>query len=251
MKAAAYLSVEHRAGRDVVCELRSAAPLTLLPVRGGTGPAVVHLVSSAATPLGGDEVTLIVRVGPGASLRLAGVAAAVALPGPHGAPSRSVVRLHAAPRASVAYLPEPTVITSRARHTAELHADLAADACLHTREVLVLGRAGERPGVLTTSVSVTRGGRPVLRQRLAIGDPALDASVAYLAGKRVVATDLRIGGDIDGDPGRPAGGEWWSRTSLAAGGTLTTALADDAVTALRHLGGPPADAYPAGCRTDR
>ncbi len=231
MRADAYLSVERRGGRDVVCDLRSAAPLMLLPVRGSTGPAVVHLVGSAANPLGGDEVTLTVRVGAGASLRLSGVAAAVALPGPHGAPSRSVVRLHAAARASLAYLPEPTVITSRARHAAELHADLAADACLHTREVLVLGRTGERPGVLTTSTSVTRGGRPVLRQQLAIGDPALDASVAYLAGRRVLATDLQIG---DGE--RPAaGGEWWSRTPLAAGGTLTTALADDAVTALRHL----------------
>jgi len=231
VKADAYLSVEHRAGRDVVCELRSAAPLTLLPVRGATGPAVVHLVSSAAHPLGGDEVTLTVSVGPGAALRLAGVAATVALPGPHGTPSSAAVRLEVAAGGSVAYLPEPTVVTARARHTASLRADLAADACLHSREVLVLGRAGERPGVLTTATTVVRGGVPVLRQRLTVGDPDLDASVAYLAGKRVLATDLRVGGD----PCPPASGEWWSRTPLAAGGTLTTALADDAVTAQRRL----------------
>jgi urease accessory protein len=99
----------------------------------------------------------------------------------------------------------------RARHTASLRADLAADACLHAREVLVLGRAGERPGVLTTATTVVRGGVPVLRQRLTVGDPDLDASVAYLAGKRVLATDLRVGGD----PCPPASGEWWSRTPLA------------------------------------
>jgi urease accessory protein len=230
VKADAYLSVERRGDRDVVGELRCAPPLRLLPVRGATGPAVVHLVSSAAHPLGGDEVTLTVHVGAGASLRLCGVAATVALPGP-GAESRVAVRLRAGAGASVSYLPEPTVITARACHTASLEVDLAGDACLHTREVLVLGRAGERPGVLTTSMSVARGGVPVVRQHLTVGDPDLDASAAFLAGKRVLATALHV----DDAPRPPASGEWWSRTPLAAGGTLTTALADDAVTAQRHL----------------
>ncbi len=233
MRAEARLEVEHRGGRDVVRVLRSAAPLTLIPARGTSGPAVVHLVGSAASPLGGDELALTVRVGPGAALVLTGIAAAVALPGPHGAPSHSLVDLRLAEGASAEYLPEPTVVTARARHRAELAADLAADARLRTREVLVLGRAGERPGTLTTTTTVVRGGRPVLRQRLTVGDPALDASVAYLAGKRVLATELCL----DATCPEPASGEWWSRSPLAAGGTLTTVLADDAVTALRHLGG--------------
>ncbi|MGH3880524.1 MAG: urease accessory protein UreD [Actinophytocola sp.] len=231
MRAEALLAVEHTDGRDVVRVLRCAAPLTLVPARRRTGPALVHLVSSAATPLGGDELALTVHVGPCAALELRGIAATVALPGPHGAPSRSVVRLHLAAGSTTTYLPEPSVITARARHTAELHADLAADACLRVREVLVLGRTGERPGTLVTTTNVTRAGRPVLRQQLTVGDPALDASTAHLAGKRVLATDLHL----DDRTCEPASGEWWSRTSLAAGGTLTTALADDAVTALRHL----------------
>ena len=241
MKADAHLSVEHRAGRDVVAELRCAPPLRLLPVRGATGPAVVHLVSSAAHPLGGDEVTLTVHVGPGASLRLSGVAATVALPGPCGAPSRIAVHLSAGAGAAVSYLPEPTVITARARHRASLAVDLAADACLHTREILVLGRAGERPGTLTTSLSVVRGGRPVVRQQLTVGDPDLDASAAGLAGKRVVATVLHV----DDIARPPASGQWWSRTPLAAGGTLTTVLADDAATAHRLLQPGESDAPPA------
>ncbi|HEY0454189.1 urease accessory protein UreD [Actinophytocola sp.] len=233
MRASAALGIERVAGRDVVRVLRSAAPLTLMPVRpnGSGGPAVVHLLNSAAAPLGGDDLTLTVHVGPGATLVLTGIAATLALPGSHGAPSRMAVHLRLAEEASVDHLPEPTVITARARHAAVLTADLAPGARLHTREVLVLGRAGERPGALTTSTNVTRAGRPVLRQHLTIGDPDLDASVAYLAGKRVLATDLRV----DDTSPEPASGEWWSRTPLAAGGTLTTALADDAVTALRHL----------------
>ncbi len=224
MRARACLEVERDgAGRSVVRTLRSAAPLTLIPVR---GEPVVHLVNSAASPLGGDELELTVRVGPGACLRLTGIAATVALPGP-GATSRSTVHLELGAGAVLTYLPEPTVITARANHEATLHAALGAGAVLHYREILVLGRAGERPGGLTTTLHATREGHPVLRQQLTIGDP----SIATLAGHRVLATELHL----DDTTPSPTSGEWWSRTPLAAGGTLTTALANDAVTAQRLL----------------
>ena len=224
MKAHAQLAVERdAAGRSVVRTLRSAAPLTLIPVRGAP---VVHLVNSAASPLGGDELTLTVRVGPHACLTLTGIAAAVALPGPHGERSRSTVHIELDEGATVTYLPEPTVITRRARHESVLTATLAEGAHLHTRETVVLGRAGEAPGELTTALHVTRAGRPVLRQSLTV-------TSEMLMGKRVLATELSTSDDRD-----TASGEWWSRTRLAAGGTLTTALADDAVTALRELAAP-------------
>jgi urease accessory protein len=229
VKAHARLTACFDGTRTVLRELRSMAPLTLFPRRGRGPVAVVHLVNSATSPLGGDDLLLSVHVGPGASLRLSGVAATLALPGLHGEGSVSTVSVVVEEGGSVEYLPEPTVITARARHTAVFRASLAADAYLHTREVLVLGRAGERPGSLTTSSHVTRGSAPVLRQTLSIGDSTLDSSLAVLASRRVLATDLVVGG-----PDLPAAsGEWWSRTPLAAGGTLTTSLAPDAVTALR------------------
>ena len=218
MRAAALLEVE-RGG--VVRTLRSASPLTLIPVR---GRPVVHLVNSAASPLGGDELTLTVRLGPHACLTLAGIAATVALPGQHGERSRTTVRVELADGARLAYLPEPTVVTRRARHDAVLVADLAEDAHLHTRETIVLGRAGEQPGELTTTLHVTRDGHPVLRQTLTV-------TREVLLGRRVLATELSTSDDRETESG-----EWWSRTRLAAGGTLTTSLADDAVTATRHLG---------------
>ncbi|HEY3467559.1 MAG TPA: urease accessory protein UreD [Amycolatopsis sp.] len=228
MKAHARLTACFDGSRTVLRELRSMAPLTLFPRRGRGATAVVHLVNSATSPLGGDDLLLTIRVGPGASLRLSGVAATLALPGPHGEPSLSTVDVEVAEGGSLEYLPEPTVVTARARHTAVFRASLAADAYLHTREVLVLGRAGERPGALTTSLSVTRGAVPVLRQTFSVGS-VLDASLAVLASRRVLATDLVVGG-----PELPAAsGEWWSRSPLAAGGTLTTSLAPDAVTALK------------------
>ncbi|MCR6484215.1 urease accessory protein UreD [Amycolatopsis sp. OK19-0408] len=231
MKAHARLTACFDGTRTVLRELRSMAPLTLFPRRRSGPAAVVHLVNSATSPLGGDDLLLSIHVGPGASLRLSGVAATLALPGLHDEGSISTVSVVVEEGGSLEFLPEPTVITARARHTAEFLASLAPDAYLHTREVLVLGRAGERPGSLTTSSHVTRGSVPVLRQTLTIGDSTSDESLAVLAGRRVLATDLVVGG-----PDRPAAsGEWWSRSPLAAGGTLTTSLAPDAVTALKGL----------------
>ncbi|MFD9962046.1 urease accessory protein UreD [Amycolatopsis sp. NPDC058986] len=232
MKAHARLVVCRDGERTILRELCSVAPLMLYPRRGSGAAAVVHLVNSATSPLGGDELTLTVHVGPGAALRLSGVAATLALPGPRGERSHSTVDIEVAAGGVLEYLPEPTVVTARARHTAVLRASVAPGGYFHTREVLVLGRAGERPGELTTSQHVTRGAVPVLHQTLTIGDSTLDSSLAQLAGNRVLATDLVVGG-----PELPAAsGEWWSRSPLAAGGTLTTSLAPDAVTALRHLG---------------
>jgi urease accessory protein len=207
------------------------APLTLFPQRRGGSAAVVHLVNSATSPLGGDELTLTVRVGPGARLRLSGVAAMIALPGPHDEASMSTVDIEIGAGGELEYLPEPTVVTARARHFSELRASLAAEARLRTREVLVLGRAGEEPGRLTVSQQVIRAGIPLLRQTLEIGDAELDASLAHLAGRRVLATELIVGDEHR----EPAGGDWWSVTPLTGCGSLATALAFDAVTAQRDL----------------
>jgi urease accessory protein len=132
------------------------------------------------------------------------------------------------------------VITGRARHESTLHADLAQTAELRVREVLVLGRAGERPGRLRAATHVIRDGRPLIRQQLDIGDPTMQDSAAYLAGRRVLGTDILINNDTP----QPCGGDWCALTPLAGGGSLATALAHDAVTVQRSLdsmrGGTPA-----------
>ncbi|KDN23625.1 urease accessory protein UreD [Amycolatopsis rifamycinica] len=239
MKAHARLTACFDGSRTVLRELCSMAPLTLFPRRRSGPTAVVHLVNSATSPLGGDDLTLSIHVGPGAALRLSGVAATLALPGPHGEGSLSTVEVVVEAGGSLEYLPEPTVVTARARHSAVFRASLAAGAYLHTREVLVLGRAGERPGSLVTTVDVVRAGAPVLRQTLSVGDAGLDGSLAVLAGRRVLATDLVVGG-----PDAPAAsGEWWSRSPLAAGGSLVTSLAPDAVTAAKGLAEAGAAAF--------
>jgi urease accessory protein len=236
MRARARLAAEFRDGRTVLSELRSAAPLTLLPqrslLRRGTAAAVVHLVSSATAPLGGDDLALEVRVGPGAHLQLRGIAATLALPGHSGERSHASITFDIDVNATVEFLPEPTVVTSRASHSSRFTAQLAGSARLRQREVLVLGRIGEQAGSLDSTVEIVRGDMPLLRQRIDIGDPAMTASAAYLAGHRVLATELLVWGD---DPPAAHSGEWWSLAPLARGGSLATALAGDAVTAQRRL----------------
>lgn len=218
-------------GNSVVRVLRSQSPLTLVPAR-RTGPvALVHLVSSVTAPLGGDSLSLTVEVGRGASLDLRGVAATLLLPGSSGEESSSEVRFVI--EGSVRYLPEPTVVTSRARHTAVVEAELDSHAELRTRDVLVLGRAEERPGAFSTSVRATRCGRPLLHQQLVVGDESVDTSPAGLAGKRVVGTELML----DAVVRETGGGEWWSVVPLAAGGSVVTALGEDVVTVTRVLDG--------------
>jgi urease accessory protein len=235
--ARARVVAERAGGRTVLRALESAAPLTLVPRR-GPGPVTVHLVGSAAAPLGGDDLHLAVEVGPGAELVLAGVAATVVLPGPRAEPSRAAVDIRVDDGGSLHYAPEPTVVTARALHTASLRAELSGAARLRCRETLVLGRTDEPSGRLVSDWHVVRDEVALLRQRLTVGDPTLDASPAGLAGHRVLATELRVG---DPDISSPVSGDWWSLVPLAHGATLATALAHDAVTAGRRLAeaGPP------------
>lgn len=223
-------------GRSVVRELTSQAPLSLLPRRGratvAPGPVTVHMVGSAATPLGGDDVELVVEVGPGAGLVLTGVAAALALPAQGGEPSRLVLQLTVGDGASVQYLPEPTVVTRRAEHSGELHASLGEGARLRAREVLVGGRSAEAAGRYRGLTRVTRCGRPLLTQLQELGDAELQASGAHLAGRRVLGSEVLVWGE---DPADPVASDWWSLTPLAAGGSLATSVAADAVTAQRGL----------------
>ncbi|MCE7008996.1 urease accessory protein UreD [Kibdelosporangium philippinense] len=228
MKAHARVVAEFVDGRTVLRELRSESPLTLVPHRGK--PGLVHLVNSASAPLGGDSLDLTLIAMPGAWLKVVGVAASLVLPGPRPATSRFAVHVEAAEGSTVEYLPDATIVTQRAHHSAMFTGSLDASARLTMREMLVLGRENESPGRLSTETIVRRGRTPVLNQKLEID--SLIASPAVLVGRRVLATDLRVGYE---DPPSPVAEEWCSLVPLAAGGSLTTALAHDAVSARQMI----------------
>jgi urease accessory protein len=238
VRARSRIVVEWDGGRSVVRELRSQPPLSLLPQRGTAASrspiATVHMVGSATTPLGGDDVELEVVVGPGADLVLTGVAATLALPGQGAPTSRLVVRLRIGDGGGVQYLPEPTVITRRADHNAELHAELGAGARLRCREVLVAGRNAETSGRFRGHIRVVdaAAGKPLLVQAQQLGDPTLHKSAAHLAGRRVLGTEVLVWGE---DPSTGLAGPWWSLSPLAGRGSLAAAVGTDAVTTGRCL----------------
>ena len=101
--------------------------------------------------------------------------------------------------------------------------DLAADAAVEWRELIVLGRTGEPPGAATLRWDVTRAGRPVLRQFVDLADPWLAAWRGMANGARVLATTLLSDPSIE------------ART-IVHSTTAVTAKLDDSTTLRTALG---------------
>lgn len=163
--------------------LRSEAPVVLR----ATAHAV-YLVGGAGGPLGGDDLTLEIDVGPGAELTVRTAAAAVALPGP--TPSQVRVRARVACGGRLRWRPEPTVAARGCRHVVDAMVVLEDGAGLVWREEVVLGRWAEPAGSVVTRMAVDLGGAPLLRHELALG-PAHPGS-----GSPAVAGEARAAGSM-------------------------------------------------------
>lgn len=188
-----------------------------------TAPQVVHLVSVAAGPIGGDSVELVIRVGAGARLEVRSAAAALVLPGRHDPLSRTLTDAEVGPDGWLELGLEPAVIAHRARHEATTRVRLAAGAGLWLTERLVLGRHGEPPGTWSGRTVIDRDGRPLLRHTV--------RSATLLAeGARGYRSEVRTDQD-----GPAATGPGCVVLPLAGGGTLRTAWAAD----LSQLGVQP------------
>ena len=227
MTARAVVVAEAAAdGRTVLPVLRSAPPLSLRQ----TGPGRVHLVSTAAGPLGGDRLRLDLHVRPGATLTVATVAGTLVLPGD----GESVMEVHAtvAAGAALAFLPEPTVLAAGCRHRSAVRLSLAADAAVTWREEIVFGRYGEAPGRCRARFDATVDGRPLLRQELVVGDPDVAGPAVY-GDARCVGSLLLAGAAAR--PAAPAIGEGRAVLPLAGPGTLIEALAPDVPTLRARL----------------
>lgn len=204
--------------------LRCAPPVSLRPIG-----EVLHLVASAAGPLGGDEVEVEVEVAPGASLTVTSMAASLALPGRSGAPSSVRVTARVGEGAALRWLPEPLVACRGCDHRTSAEVEVADGADLEWREELVLGRHGESPGRCRTRLRIAVGGRPLLRHELRTGAgvPGWDGP-AGLAGARAVG-QLALVGPRRWQTGEAAAlGPDAALLELDGPGVLVTALAADA-----------------------
>jgi urease accessory protein len=175
-----------------------------------TEPDTVHLVSAAATPLGGDTIAIRIIVEPGARLRLRSAAATIALPGATSTDSHACWHIEAAGELDVD--PEPTIVAADARHLTELTVCLDDMAHLRIRERVQIGRTGEREGFWSGAMRVDVAETPLLRHRVELGPASVADDV--LGSPLACVSELRYP-----DPAADALGV---TLDLAGGGSLST-----------------------------
>jgi urease accessory protein len=151
------------------------------------------LVPVQAGPLDGDHDRIRLHVGPGATLEMVPIAATLALPG------HSRLELHATVEGTLILDEPPLIVAEGADVTRRVTIELANDAIVAMRDVVVLGRAGEGRGRLDSVTRATLAGAPLLHDALRIEPAADDAYVALPPGHRVLGTACLLGA-----PGEPA-----------------------------------------------
>ncbi|MFI7704120.1 urease accessory protein UreD [Nonomuraea sp. NPDC049480] len=232
----------------------SAGTTTALPVLAGDGPfdlrrnrphgnqARVCILGAMSAPLGGDRLRIEATAEQDAHLHITTVAATIALRGPTPEHATYDVHLTVADQASLHWLPQPLISAARSNLRQTCTIDLAASARLVLREELVLGRANEPPGRLTTRLTVRHDGHPLLDQQTMYGPdaPGWDGP-AILAGHRAVGQILIVDPAYEKEPPHvrlvgddPTHGQA-VLTPLAGPAILVTALATDTMHLRRLL----------------
>ncbi|MGR8011881.1 urease accessory protein UreD [Streptomyces hypolithicus] len=218
--------------------LESDGPLAVRRTRASGSRARVTFVGAMSAPLGGDCLRIETDVGAGAALTVDSAAATVALPGRAGGPARYDVRATVGAEAELRWLPEPLISAAGSDLRMTTRVDLDARARLVLREEQILGRHSERPGTLTTRLTVHRAGRPLLDQELSYGPGAPGGwdGAAVLGGHRAVGQLLVVHPDMGDVPGEARLlGDRAVLTPLAGPAVLVTAVAVDALLLRRVL----------------
>src|ERR1700704_2896126 len=175
-----------------------------------TDADTVHLVSAAATPLGGDTIRMRVVVEPGARLRVRSAAATMAMPGTVTMESRASWDLEVA--GDLDLDPQPTIVAGQARHSSTIRLTLSGEGRARLRERVQIGRSYERQGFWSGSMHADADGTPLLRHRgeLGIGSATHDelgTPLACISELRYPETAFDAAGTL---------------LELAAGGCLAT-----------------------------
>jgi urease accessory protein len=183
--------------------------------------ARISLVPDGALLLAGDDIVIEIAVGPGAHLELVEPAGTVAYSMDGGSATWRVA-IDLAPTSSLVWAGEPFVVAEGARVKRGTSIRLGWDARLAMREIVVLGRHGEGPGVLEQQLTaVAENGVPILTEHLSVGP---ESGPLLLGGSRVMGSVLALGARLDGGVADPR----VTVLDLEAEGTLMRALVDDA-----------------------
>jgi urease accessory protein len=197
----ARVALAGTAARPRLAELyQSGAGKAFLPRVHGPEPEVVFL-NTAGGLTGGDTLAYALAVGAG--LRVTGTTqTAERAYASRDGHAEVRVTLSAGPGARLDWLPQETILFQDAALQRHTTIDLAADATCLYAECVILGRAamGETLTRLAfrDTRTVTRQGRPVLVEALALDDDVLaDASPALLRGARAFATVALVAPDAE------------------------------------------------------
>jgi urease accessory protein len=170
----------------------------------------VHLVSAAATPLGGDAIYIRVVVEEGARLRVRTAAATVTLPGLATPESHAFWTLEVAGDLDID--PQPTVVAANSRHYTSTRLELTKAGRIRLRERVQIGRSDEQQGFWSGSLHADADGSPLLRHRIELGHGAVADDA--LGTPMACVSELQYP-----DVGAQTPG---TTMELAAGGSLTT-----------------------------
>lgn len=193
------------------------------PVAWRATPDGVYMVGAAASPVADDQVAVDVEVRSGAALVVRSTAATVAW-GSRG--SCQLVTAKVDPGGALDWRPEPLIATAGCDHRQKATIAMGSGARLLWAEQLVLGRHGEAPGSLQTSLSAAVDGRPLLRHSLEVGPRALAwSSASVLGAARAVGLLLAAGPEAQGTR---AHGPGWAVMPLDGPGAVGLAVAGDA-----------------------
>lgn len=162
-----------------------------------TEPHTVHLISTAATPLGGDAIHVRVVVEPGARLRLRSAAATMTLPGWLTPQSHASWRLEVAGDLDID--PQPTVVAANSRHFTSTRLEITGGGRVRLCERIQIGRFGEREGFWSGLLHADIDGSALLRHRVELGngsvaDDELGAPLACISELHYPDRDVETAG---------------------------------------------------------
>lgn len=194
MRAHGSIIVEHdtATGRSFLRSGRADPPFG---VRWCDGRVLV--AASAAAPLGGDELSLDIDVGPNATADVGTVASTIVLPGAVAGPSTMTTNCVVADGAHLDWLGEPTVSVVGSEHTVATRVALAGSATCRIVEEAALGRSGEASGRLRLVLRVERDGVILVHHEELFGpDVAGAGSTVSVGDARYVLSAVHVGVEI-------------------------------------------------------
>jgi urease accessory protein len=169
---------------------RGRGHLGIRVLHSGVDGARVAVLAEGALLVAGDDVSVVMRVGPGVRLDVVEPAGTVAFD-MRGGSARWGVAVEVDDGGELIWRAEPFVVATGAVVDREVDVALYGSGAAMLREVLVLGRVRETGGVVRQRLRATATGRPLLAE-----DLALDGArprVGVIGGHRVVDSVTVLG----------------------------------------------------------